>query len=342
MKRFARTRAAGPAALLLVACAGTRLPTAPQGPPVHCGHFGDMGFADSPLPLLGGRLTVLPILHSAAAPFDFNIMAAPPSDEIGMRVRVGFRDERFVIMADELFRTVGGDLARQAATFFERLAAERGVTFRIDPPVGIAGRARAILAWPTQPYREGPATLVVSVVVAQADGTAQWIEFYVVGLAPTAGCGELAARIARTIAPGERRLDRSGGTRRLGRWRDEDVTIALPRGWALVRQPGADFEIAWIYKLTALDERPVRMGIYVGNYPGRLDESVERLAGRLLGHDVTWFVARGEGRVEMNAIAPIIDSAVVHVFFSTVRDADAHELKRVAESLALSPAPNAR
>ena len=136
--------------------------------------------------------------------------------------------------------------------------------------------------------------LVLGLLVAQEDGTLESIGFYVRGEAvrnatgsELVGCTRLAERIASTLAPGTRKLERAAGRRHIADVApDDELVVSVPADYVAVSTPtGA--------KVTKL--RPISL------YPGSIvftladdkkssgPENADATAkGKLLGHPTEW------------------------------------------------------
>ena len=94
-------------------------------------------------------------------------------------------------------------------------------------PIEIGGGATAMRAYAARPpHPNAPpgkdTALVLALLVAQDDGALESIGFYVRGEtvrsatgSDLVGCTRLAERIASTLAPGPRKLERSPGRRKV-------------------------------------------------------------------------------------------------------------------------------
>lgn len=136
--------------------------------------------------------------------------------------------------------------------------------------------------------------LVLGLLVAQDDGTLESIGFYVRGEAvrnatgsDLVGCTRLAERIAATIVPGARKLERTAGKRHIADVPPEDeLTVSVPADYVVVpTQTGAK-----VTKLRPISLYPGSIVITLAdqkkqNAPDNADATAK---GKLLGHPTEW------------------------------------------------------
>lgn len=300
------------------------------------GGLGKLEPATTTTEVLAGRLRLRVPKAARVEPRGHSIMAAPQSVQHETRVMLDVGKERLVIMAVELFETVGADLLA---------AVRRDVADWPQPPTVEAltlPELRAVTVVPATHDLKREAILVLSVYVASADSTVQNISFYVnpAGGTDVKGATALAQRIAATISAGPTKLQNSAGVRSLS----DGLSLTLPEGFSATQQPGPDFSVHHLRKLTPLGQPPARIGIYLGGHPSyqyrQMDEAappVKKSAGKLLGRDIEWHSwTRGKAPNEvttMEAIVPLGGYLKMHVFLNAATDAELSALRKVVESM---------
>lgn len=317
---------------------------------------------ESATDLLAGRLRLKLPKGAKLEARGHSIMAAPESAQHETRVVIdavgganpgtgsAFKRERLVVMSYELFATAGPDLL---AAVRKDLGDEQP-----QPAVETMGlvspELRAVAVTPATLDKTREAIPVLGVYVAQADGTVQYVAFYINPPAAedVAGATDLARRIAATLGPGPRRLALTAGSRSL----TDGLKLQVPAGYAITRQDGPDFSVHHVRKLVQLGQTAPRLGVYVGGHPSFQYRQVERdttrppdvkrVPGKLLGRDIEWHRwTRGDKPpllVTQEAILPLSEGdrwLVAHVFFSAEQDADLVELEKIAASLTGKNAP---
>lgn len=308
----------------------------------------------APLELLGGRLLVRP---PKGASIPAPLPDAPPLEEES-RVIVDDDGISLAILARETFQ-LDPDLYEPEADAPARpesldveapkfLRATFPSESRLDVvPVEIGEGAAKMRAYVGRPLRPGAppggdTALALALLVAHDDGVLESVGFYVRGDrvrravgADLVGCTRLAERVAATIAPGPRQLDRAPGTRRLA---------DLPGGAALEVTVPADYvaigtgDGARLVKL-----RP--LSLYAGSLALTLVEEVPEpedaeaaLPGELLGRPVEWRGSRTPTGGFLFGAAPVEEGSRRHVavLVRATRQAKAlDEMRSVAETLSV-------
>jgi hypothetical protein len=319
--------------MILAACGGTS-PAAPAATP-RANAPAETGEA---VPLLAGHLTVrLPEgARVSARPHSIMSAEAADADETRIILEDGGEIARFVLLATELYRTTTGEVVADAKV----LAAEGERTGALQ---GAGGLRLATLEPSTPPPADRP-VFVLGVVVAHPDGTLQELDFFILPemIGDLASYTERARAIARTVASGARRLAAPGGDARLG----ADLVVALPRGYLVATQPGPDFEVHRIRKLTRIDAPASFLGIYVGGHPSlqhrqSADEgplpSTQEEAGELAGRQTTWVSwSTPAGTRVKEAIAELGEHQFVHAYTFSANEIAEEELFGIARSLRTS------
>jgi hypothetical protein len=302
-----------------------------------CGGFERRPLASAPVSLLAGHLTMRPLEGLEVVARPRAIMAAPDPEAWETRLSAAVDEHRkLTVIANEPFRRPGEDLASSVAAW---LAAEgEDVDVR---PIDTRAPLRAVLAVPRTVDSVSEAVLVARVIVASPDDTAQHLGVFItsdVAVEGHEGCVELAIEMARTLAPGDRRVEASGGRAELAR----GLTIEVAPGWVVLSQPGPDFDVAWITHLVELGGAHSGLGIYVGGHPNphsneAIDLSEER--GTLFGNDVSWRAWTTPGQVgrdvHREVIAPMPGRAglSVHAFMVSEDPEMVAVMKAMTESL---------
>lgn len=322
----------------------------PPGSPDRCGRVGSKPFAEAPFDLLAGRLSVRGPQGSKLLARPASIMAAPEAPERESRVFYEDGDEKFVLMAWELFRSAGERLGTQVRAEVESQAAGGDIAWCVEPLPAVAGGLRAYAVIPDRLPTEGEALPVLSVLAAHPDGLVQLLRWYV---NPTlagdaAGCIALASRAAATLAAGTRRIAREAGARRLEAFsQTKELEVQLPAGHVLTPQPGPDFTVHRIEPIVPLGEPGASLGFYLGDNPqappGSWAGSVERSKAPLLGEEVewlAWFIPEHEGNpaeYHLEALRPLPDEMgfphFLHAFITAGDAGLRDQLRDVAKSL---------
>jgi hypothetical protein len=295
--------------------AGVRAPAKPlvlKGP-AKCGKLGAAAVnagakaRQEPAPLLGGRLQV-----SLGAP-GRTIEPGPsePALEEESRLVVQAGGAALAIVARETFQldpdrfapepgapVEPGHLDKEAPKFLRASFPTENLTVS---PVALAGDVRAYAGRPKEPNAPpgGDTALVLALLIAHPDGALQSVAFHVRGELVRAatgdallGCTRVAERIAQTITPGPRELERQQGTRRLlPLGGEKELAVTVPADYVAVRAPSPETApLVRLYKL-----RP--LSLYAGSIAITLSEAAddpaaagadETVKGPLLGSEVTW------------------------------------------------------
>lgn len=210
-------------------------------------------------------------------------------------------------------------------------------------PVEI-GKMRAYAGRPPHPNAPpGKDTaLVLALLVADEDGALSTLSFYVRGETvrnatgdELVGCTRLAERVASSLVPGSRRLERAAGRREVAELSPtEALAVTVPADWVAVRGKAST-------RLTKL--RPLSL------YPGSIVVAVvdgkeappkagaERtVPGKLLGRPTEWRGKALEKAGVYVAVEPVEGGKVAEVSITAMRQERAlDELRAVAETLAV-------
>lgn len=238
----------------------------------------------SPTSLLSDRLTLRMPVGAKSQARSHSIMAADTPNEEETRVLLDAGDERFVLMAYELFATPGQDPERAVRT---DMNSEMGDLKPTLAPLRLSdSNTQAWAVVPGVADRERVAIPVLAVYVVHPDRFMQLLTFYVnpaaakdpkgcSGLASAAGatdlpdpsaplprCTAFAQAIASTLHAGARRMDVSGGERPLG-----EFVAKVPPGASITAQEGPDFFVYRVRLPVELGGKQPTLGIYVGGHP---------------------------------------------------------------------------
>ncbi len=208
-------------------------------------------------------------------------------------------------------------------------------------------KLRAYAARPPQPNAPpGKDTaLVLALLLAQDDGTLESVGFYVRGEmvrnatgSDLVGCTRLAERIAATIAPGPRKLERAAGKRKIAEVPPEtELAVTVPADYVSVPSGTG----ARLYKL-----RP--LSLYAGSISVSISEAEEKkvpegadatVAGKLLGRPMEWrgkTSPKGGFFFAAEPLDPKENRMTAEVLVKATRQAKAlDEMRGVAETLSV-------
>ncbi|MBI5482815.1 MAG: hypothetical protein HY906_28425 [Deltaproteobacteria bacterium] len=317
------------------------------------GELGKLALDKAPIDLLGGRLALRFPAGARIEARGRSIMAAPESAQHETRVVLEKGDEKLVVTAVEFFALVGPDFEQQARKDLGQLKAKGGAPYGVAPLVTGSPKQRALAATSPALDLERKGQLVVALFLAHVDGTVQWVGFAVNPAAgkDAAGCTALIKRMVATLAPGARALPRAAGVRSLDVLAKEtELQATVPAGWVATVQPGPDFIVHHLRKLTPYGAPTVGFSVYVGGHPSYQHRQVDGPApkvtttkGKLLGKDVEWQRwQRGTGKdaaTTHEAIAPLPgnDRLRVHVFASVADGALLKEIQPIIATLKVGP-----
>lgn len=316
------------------------------------GELGKLGLDKKPIELLGGRLTMQMPAGSRIEARRASIMAAPEAAQHETRVVLEKGSEKLVVMSFEFFALAGADFEQQVRKELGQLKGKGGAPYAIGPFATASPKLRVIAGIAPNLDPERKAALVLGAFVAHPDGTVQYVGFFVnpdAGKDP-AGCTALVKKMAATLAPGPRTLTRSAGVRGLDILApDQELQATVPAGWVATVQPGPDFIVHHLRKLTSYGSKGLGIGIYVGGHPSYQHRQTDNppkvtvVKGKLLGKDVDWQQwTRGAGKDALTtneAIAPLPGNARlnVHVFATVSDPALLKEVQPIVATLKVAP-----
>jgi hypothetical protein len=362
MTRFRRDRAswvlpAAPPLALRTAVRGavTLLALATLATPATAtaGDLGKLALDKTPIDLLGGRLTMRFPAGARIEARGRSIMAAPEAAQHETRIVLEKGSEKLVVMTFELFALAGPDFEQQVRKELGGWKGKGGAAYAVAPLATGSPKLRAFAATPPVFDLERQAVLVLGMFVAHVDGTVQYVGFFVNPAAgkDAAGCTGLVTRIAATLAPGARTLPRTGGLRGLDVLAVEtELQATVPAGWVASVQPGPDFIVHHLRKLTPYGAATVSIGLYIGGHPSYQHRQTDGPApqvtvvkGKLFGKDVEWQQwRRGAGKdaaTTHEAIAPLPgnDRLRLHVFATVADAALLKEIHAIVATLKVGP-----
>lgn len=344
---------------------GVRAPAKPlvvgKARDAKCGKIA--GPFDTPNELLAGRLKV-------STPANGKVVPPPspeaPTNEEESRIVVDTGKEGFAIVAKETFQldpdryepdadapNKPGSLDVEAVKFLKATYRDEERLDVVPVEIGTGdAKLRAYAARPKAPNAPPgrDTALVLGLLVAHPDGTLQNVGFYVRGEHvrnatgnALVGCTRVAERIAATLAPGPRALEREAGSRRIADVSgDEELTITVPADYIVVPVASG----ARVYKLKLLSLYAGNITVAIGSEadkhaPRDADATVE---GTLLGQSTKWRGKKTEKGGFLFAAEPLdakdkgkTDARSAEVLVKANRQGKVlDELRGVAETLAVT------
>jgi hypothetical protein len=286
-----------------------------------------------PLKLLNDRLRVRMPAGTVLEPRQNGIMSSPSAVEAETRAVYEKDDKKLVLMAQELF-CIADDSFVERLGAWDREELKDGRTVKTTLLVDQKGY-RVFQSEYAPVVTDREANLVLAAWVVNRDNMVQHVAVYANPAgARDAGMRGLCSSILKTLAPGDRPLEAKGGAQTLS-----ELVIDLPEGYATVTDPGPDFLVHWIHKISPFSRSHPSIGIYVGRHPGylhpRTDDAagrkVEKIQGELMGIEATWFKYTEEGVTYREAILWSQDPGVssIHVVISAVSEKDLEALGQV-------------
>ncbi len=248
-------------------------------------------------------------------------MAAPGSVEEESRVLLvpGKPYARFVMIVSEVFELGSGNAVADATEFVRADAEER---YRVEPaPVGAGLEAAAYV--PEGRADGAHPSLVLGALVEASDASLLSVQFYILPemKAESATWRAQAKQILGSFAAGPRKLDLSAGETKvpLG---EQDLVLTRPQGYCVTSQPGPDFDVYHLRKVTRSGAPPSTIGVYVGGHPSfqyRQAEppvaNVGAVPGTFLGQATSFAEWQPFPDVQRReAIVKVGDHDFVHVF----------------------------
>jgi hypothetical protein len=322
---------------------------------VRCGKLAKGGAGDA-VDLLGGRLRVRapagarPILAPDGPPVEeeSRLVAETPKIALAIVAKETFQLDPDLYEAEPDAPVRPGPLDVEAAKFLKAsFANEEGLEVA---PVEIgtgATRMRAYAARPPEPNAPpGKDTaLVLALLVAQDDGTLESVAFYVRGETvrnatgpDLVGCQRLAERIASSLEPGARKLERAAGRRHVADLSaGEELAVTVPPDYVAVPSSKG----ARLMKLRPLSLYAGSISVVVAPgapAPKIPDDADARAPGKLFGRSVEW---RGKTTARggfLFAAEPLegAEKKTAEILVKATRHGKAlDEMRTIAETLAV-------
>jgi hypothetical protein len=304
--------------------------------------------------LLKGRLSVQLPKGTSIQPMPANPLAIPLPEEEESRaiIQIG-KKIRFVVIAEELF-TVADD------KFFETIKKqvndknrESKNTF-VTKKMVLTNGLEVIQITPSKLIPARTAVSSATAYVVKKDKTIQQIRIF--GNAPVieqpAGCALIADSILKSLMPGTRDLNLAKGKRKLYAYSEtRALTISLPDNYATTMQRGPDFLIHRIREISKFG-KPTGgdIGIYLGSTPklhhlnaSKAAFNLRKIDSKMLNEDIMWYklspAITGIGsRHSAETIVPINRlNLYLHIFFSANTAKELNKLKKIIETLTMTP-----
>jgi hypothetical protein len=281
--------------------------------------------------LLDGRLEIRGFKGTAAPPREYDVMWTAKAQAQETRTMVAAGDDRFVVLADELFQLAPSAFEEEAKKYLGYMYGKRVPQPRFEA-LKLASGLRNLAMIPAAPKAQGDAATMLAMLVVHPDGTLQDISLHVSPqLAAENGCMDTARALAETLRPAARKLDRKARTETLSGG-GLKLKLALPADCVVTEQPGPDFTAFHVNKLAPLGQYPGEMLVYIGGHPDTTKGEKVHHRGKLLGAPVEWSGPADGG--ELRAVTKVDAHNFVAVNISGKSDAFSSEMRAVAESLA--------
>jgi hypothetical protein len=307
------------------------------------GELRKLNLNDKPIPLLGDRLRVKMPASSKIEMRGHGIMEPAACNESETRVVLDAKNERFVLMAYELYALYGIDFEKTIRAHVDKNWDKASGTVKIEK-LAVTPPLRAIAVVPKLPDEKHEATLLTGLYIGSEDGTVQYLEFHVnpEGAKDSAGAASLARKIAASVSAGPRKLVSKAGDRIFGNDHDGRFVITAPEGFVASTQEGPDFAVFSLVKLSPLGQTKPSLGIYLGGHPSyqyRQAENpphkVARVPGKLFNQEVEWHLWSKSHEFTAEAITrnPKQRDLSVHVFCTAGTEDELKGLRTTAETI---------
>ncbi|MCW5808566.1 MAG: hypothetical protein KIT31_39815 [Deltaproteobacteria bacterium] len=292
----------------------------------------DRKLATARTPILGDHLNATLPDGMTLAPRRASIMSAENAADDETRGMLDDGSARFVMMAYELYGLAGTDPKTTVEADFKRARHEATLS-AVTLPKPLVG----FQFTPTKFASDKDANLVHGLYVVSGDGSVQVLAFYVntAGAAKAADWAALAKKVVATLAPGKRVLAGTSGVRAAG-----DLVVTVPAGFVTTAQPGPDFLVTHLRKLSVLGQDTPSCGIYIGAHPSLQYKQTaskappKTIPGKLAGAKVDWTLWNSRGRWWTEALTPHPNGKQqIHAFCSTPTEAEVPDLRKVVETL---------
>lgn len=248
------------------------------------------GAAWAPIALLDGRLVARMPPGAQADAVPSGLMAAELPHARQHRATVDLEGGvRLTVLATELFRVAGPDMAATAQLFATQIQGGLKLADALAGPVVATPEGLSIVYIAPSVFTPvGDSQFVGASLVRSKDGALQTLGYFTnaAGIEAARSVRDVAARINASIQPGPRSLQ-SGGRFATPNWPFE---FELPYGYTMYAQKGPDFEVYRVLRLSRLDEQGSELGIYVGSHPQRPSSRSNAVTVRkpIFGADAQW------------------------------------------------------
>jgi hypothetical protein len=295
---------------------GVRAPAKPlvldNARSVKCGKLARGTEADE-VPLLEGRLRVRapagakpppPLPDSPSPEEESRIVAEPSSPKEKKQLALAIVAKETFQLDPDLYEPEADAPLKPASLDVEAPKFLKAMFPSNEPleitPVEIgSGDAKKMRGYVGRPPHPNAApgkdtALVLALLVAQEDGALQSVGFYVRGEAvrnavdsELVGCTRLAERIASSLVPGPRKLERAPGRRHVADVSsEEELAVTVPADYVAIPAGKAGTRLT---KLRPLSLYAGSISVSVGSTEQRAPEGAETTAsGKLFGRPVEW------------------------------------------------------
>lgn len=300
-------------------------------------------------PLLGDRLRVRLPQGFEIEPREVNIMAAETPQEFESRAVFDQGEKRLVLMVYELFQTAGPDFQE----VLERTEREVGASTLVECDL-IREHASLRVYLSNGPSEEvaDDAVLVSSAWTVSPDGTVQYLAGYanpaaVAGAADVDDVRKLFTTALMTLEPGPTKLETGARSQALSLWSEAgEASVQLPEGWSYTLQPGPDFLVHRIRKLSPYATPSSAISLYVGGHPSffyqQAGVEAQTVYGKLLGQPSEWFHSADEDRLLRESIRPAREldaDTQLHLILSGPTEEALDEAQKIADTMTLVKKP---
>ncbi len=284
--------------------------------------------------LLNGHLSITLPDGAIYGQRSTDLMGPGPGDDETL-IWLGEGDDRVAIYAEEIGAFAADDFAAKQKEAMQRSLGKRGIGLDIserDNPVIVYALAREAPAQPSG------SNVLAWADVRHADGTMQRLSFVFARnrVKDFEACRRLAKDAIESIRAGaplplQARDERIADIDEAGK----GLVLPLPEGCHAVHAEGADFlfNTYTLIRPVGVPENSLRL--YLGHYPGELDEPEETRKGTVLGEAVEWGITRypEEGSASAECLVRVAPGLYTHLIVYGVDDKGLDETIAWAESL---------
>lgn len=296
-------------------------------------------------PLLGDRLRIRLPEGFELEPREVSVMAAQKPQEFESRAVFVQGERRLMLVAYELFQTAGPDFQ----DVLQRTEREVGASSLVECEL-IKDQDSLKVYLSSGPAEEvdDNAVLVSSAWTVSPDGTVQYLAGYanplaVAGVADVDEVRKLFSSVLQTLEPGLTTLEAGPRVQSLALDSERaSASVRLPEGWVHTLQPGPDFFVHRLRKLSPYATPSVTISLYVGDHPAYFFEQsgseAESGRGRVLGQRAEWFQSADDDRLLREAIRPareLDDHTMFHLILTGPTEEALEEAQAIADTLKL-------